>query len=198
MRKWLERVRRSCRRDSLVVDAFPARAARAAGPRAAVIDALESRLLFAVPAGFAETKVVGNLVNPTHMTFAPDGRLFVSEKSGKLRIIKNGNLLSTPFLTVPVSTLGERGLQGVAFDPDFASNGHLYVFYTATSPNVHNRVSRFTANGDTAVEGSQKVLLDLNNPSAAYNHNGGRCTSGPTASSTSRSATTPTPPTPSR
>jgi molecular chaperone DnaK len=59
------------------------------------------------------------------MAFAPDGRLFVTEKTGKLRIIKNGVLLPTPFLTVPVTSDNERGLIGVTFDID--ANGILNV-----------------------------------------------------------------------
>jgi glucose/arabinose dehydrogenase len=107
------------------------------------------------------------------MAFAPDGRLFVCEQGGRLRVIKNGVLLSTPFLTVSTDSSGERGLLGIAFDPDFANNQFIYVYYTATTPAVHNRVSRFTANGDVAVPGSETILLDLNNLTAANNHNGG-------------------------
>ena len=55
------------------------------------------------------------------MQFAPDGRLFVCEQGGRLRVIENGVLLTTPFLTVTVSSAGERGLLGVAFDPNFAT-----------------------------------------------------------------------------
>jgi glucose/arabinose dehydrogenase len=86
--------------------------------------------------------------------------------------------LSTPFLTVTVSSTGERGLLGVAFDPDFAVNQYVYVYYTATTPAIHNRVSRFTANGDVAASGSEVVLLDLENLSAT-NHNGGGLAFGP-------------------
>ena len=107
------------------------------------------------------------------MAFAPDGRIFVSEQAGKLRVIKNGQLLTTPFLTVTVNSSGERGLLSVTFDPNFASNNFFYVYYTATTPAIHNRISRFTANGDKAVAGSEVVLLDLNNLSSATNHNGG-------------------------
>lgn len=107
------------------------------------------------------------------MAFAPDGRLFVCEQEGTLRVIKNGSLLPTPFLTVGVNSSGERGLLGVAFDPDFAQNRFVYIYYTATSPNIHNRVSRFTANGDVAAGGSETVLLNLNPLSSATNHNGG-------------------------
>ena len=131
-----------------------------------------------VATGFSETLVASGLSSPTAMPFAPDGRLFVAEQGGRLRVIKSGVLLPTPFLTVTVSSVGERGLLGVAFDPQFATNQFVYVYYTATSPNVHNRISRFTANGDVAATGSQKILLDLNILSST-NHNGGALAFGP-------------------
>jgi len=131
-----------------------------------------------LPAGFSETLVATGLSNPTAMQFAPDGRLFVCEQGGRLRVIKDGALLSTPFLSVTVSSSGERGLLGVAFDPDFGVNQFVYVYYTATTPAIHNRVSRFTANGDVAAAGSEVVLLDLENLSAT-NHNGGALAFGP-------------------
>jgi glucose/arabinose dehydrogenase len=132
-----------------------------------------------LPTGFTETRVASGLSNPTAMAFAPDGRLFVCQQGGQLRVIKDGALLPTPFLTVTVSSAGERGLLGVAFDPDFATNRFVYVYYTATTPAVHNRISRFTANGDVAVAGSEVVILDLDNLSSATNHNGGAMHFGP-------------------
>jgi glucose/arabinose dehydrogenase len=132
-----------------------------------------------LPTGFAETQVATGLSSPTAMAFAPDGRLFVCQQGGQLRVIKNGTLLAAPFVTVTVSSSGERGLLGVTFDPDFASNHFVYVYYTATTPAVHNRVSRFTANGDVAVPGSETILLELNNLSSATNHNGGALHFGP-------------------
>jgi glucose/arabinose dehydrogenase len=74
------------------------------------------------------------------MALAPDGRVFVCEQAGTLRVIKNGALLTTPFVTVTVNSSGERGLLGVAFDPNFASNQLVYIYYTATMPTVHNRI----------------------------------------------------------
>jgi glucose/arabinose dehydrogenase len=106
------------------------------------------------------------------MQFAPDGRLFVCEQGGQLRVIKDAALLPAPFVSVTVSSAGERGLLGVAFDPNFATNHFVYVYYTATTPAAHNRISRFTANGDVAVAGSEVVILELDNLSAT-NHNGG-------------------------
>src|SRR5262249_51241036 len=132
-----------------------------------------------LPAGFAETEVVTGLSAPTAMAFAPDGRLFVAEQGGSLRVIKNGTLLADPFVTVPVDSAGERGLLGVAFDPAFASNAYVYVYYTPTPPTVHNRVSRFPAAGDVAVPGSEVPILDLDDLSAATNHNGGAIHFGP-------------------
>ncbi|RKH14704.1 DUF4215 domain-containing protein [Corallococcus sp. CA053C] len=123
-------------------------------------------------ANFADSVFVSGLEGPTTMTFAPDGRLFVSEKNGSLRIVENGQLLPTPFLTLSVDNDNERGLMGVAFDPNFASNHYLYVYYTSIDGSIHNRVSRFTANGNVAVPGSELVLADLPTLDAA-NHNGG-------------------------
>jgi glucose/arabinose dehydrogenase len=126
-----------------------------------------------VPSGFVDSVYVDLPSDATAMQFAPDGRLFVCQQSGKLRVVQNGRLLTTPFLTVPVDASGERGLLGVAFDPDFERNNFVYVYYTARTPTIHNRVSRFTANGNVAVAGSEVVLLNLNTLSAARNHNGG-------------------------
>ncbi|MBK7792424.1 MAG: PQQ-dependent sugar dehydrogenase [Betaproteobacteria bacterium] len=134
-----------------------------------------------LPPGFTESQFGGvwaNIANGTAMAFAPDGRLFVGQQSGALRVIRNGLLLTTPFVTIPVDSTGERGLLGVAFDPDFASNHYVYVYYTTPSAPIHNRVSRFTANGDVAVAGSETVILDLDNVTAT-NHNGGALHFGP-------------------
>ena len=127
-----------------------------------------------LPPGLQDALFVSGLANPTAMQFAPDGRLFVTLQSGQLRVIKNGALLPTPFLTLPVDSTGERGLLGVAFDPDFAANQFVYVFYTAVTPAAHNRISRFKANGDVVdTSVAEVVLLDFDNLSSATNHNGG-------------------------
>ena len=131
-----------------------------------------------VPSGFTDTLIASGLAKPTAMAFAPDGRLFVCEQGGTLRIIKNNALLSTPFVSLTVSSLGERGLLGVTFDPNFATNKFVYVYYTATTPTIHNRVSRFTASGDVALAGSETILLDLETL-GANNHNGGAIHFGP-------------------
>ena len=129
-----------------------------------------------LPAGFAETRVATGLASPTAMAFAPDGRLFVAQQGGALRVIKNGALLAQPFLTLSVNSSGERGLLGVAFDPNFATNNFVYVYYTTSTSPIHNRLSRFTAsaaNADVVAAGSEVQLLNLPTLSSATNHNGG-------------------------
>jgi glucose/arabinose dehydrogenase len=127
--------------------------------------------------GFVETQIPG-ISSPTAMAIAPDGRIFVCQQTGALRVIKNGVLLANPFMTLTVNSSGERGLLGVAFDPNFTTNNFIYVYYTATTPTIHNRVSRFTANGDQVSPGTELMILDL--PTlGATNHNGGAIHFGP-------------------
>jgi glucose/arabinose dehydrogenase len=148
---------------------------------ASIVCALLAALVFSpltaatLPAGFTETSLTGALANPTALAFTPDGRALVTEQGGRLRVVKNGALLTQPFLTVTVNSSGERGLLGVAVDPQFTANGYIYVYYTTSGSPIHNRVSRFTANSsnpDVAAAG-ETVLLDLPALSSATNHNGG-------------------------
>ncbi len=145
---------------------------------AATLSVVEARAA-TLPPGFDETLVSGGLINPTTMALAPDGRLFVCEQGGTLRVIKGGVLLPTPFVSLPVDSAGERGLLGVAFDPAFATNQFVYVYHTVGGSPAHNRVSRFTAGGDVAAPGSELVILELEPLSGATNHNGGAIHFGP-------------------
>lgn len=97
------------------------------------------------PPRFKDTVYADGLTLPTTMEFAPDGRLFVSEKGGDLRVIKDGELLPSPFASIQVNSEDERGLMGIAFDPDFESNGNVYVYHTTSSSPIHNRVLKLTA-----------------------------------------------------
>ncbi len=132
-----------------------------------------------LPAGFTEVQVANGLASATAMAFSPDGRLFVCLQGGQLRVISNGSLLAAPFVTVTTTASGERGLLGVTFDPNFASNQFVYVYYTVPGSPAHNRVSRFTASGNIAVPGSETIILELDNLSGATNHNGGAIHFGP-------------------
>ena len=131
-----------------------------------------------LPTGFTETRIEG-ISAATALELAPDGRAFVCEQRGNVRVIKNGVLLPDPFLTVDVQSYQERGLIGIQFDPDFAANRRVYVYYTALAPTFHNRLSRFTADGDVTVPGSEVVLLDLPTLGESGWHNGGSMVFGP-------------------
>jgi glucose/arabinose dehydrogenase len=150
-------VERNSRRERLFAVAMTAVVALglgAATPRRAEASSL--------PPGFEQTDYMASGQRLTAMAWSPDGRLFVSEKTGALRVVKNGLLLSQPFLTVSTVTDSEKGLKGVAFDPSFASNGYIYVYYT-DPVSIKNKVSRFTtsaSNPDLADPNSEVVLVD--------------------------------------
>ncbi|HEV8268256.1 MAG TPA: PQQ-dependent sugar dehydrogenase, partial [Thermoanaerobaculia bacterium] len=134
------------------------------------------------PAGFVQETVASTIQTPTAFAFAPDGRIFVCEKGGNVRVVKNGTLLGTSFTTFTVDSAGERGLLGVAFDPQFTTNRYVYFYYTATTPAAHNRVVRVTAsavNPDVSDGVAAVTILDLDNLSGATNHNGGAIHFGP-------------------
>lgn len=124
----------------------------------------------------AET-VASGLRVPWALAFAPDGRLFFTERPGRLRVISNGQLQAAPVAQLPAVETAESGLMGLAVDPAFAQNGFLYVMYTFrdTAGGLHNRVSRLTESQGRAA--NEVVLLD--NLPAGSIHDGGRIKFGP-------------------
>jgi glucose/arabinose dehydrogenase len=145
------------------------------------VERLEPRNLFAtLPPGFADTLVAGGIDRPVALDFAPDERVFVTEQKGNVRVVKNGVTLPTPFAQLDAASNGERGADGIAVDPDFTTNHYVYVYYTAKAPRVHNRVVRFTADGDVAAAGSQTTIFEVDNlDPGSYIHNGGAMHFGP-------------------
>lgn len=126
--------------------------------------------------------VAGGLTNPVFVTAAPGDsqRLFVPQRAGLIRVIKDGAVLATPFLDLSAKTTtisGEMGLLGMAFHPEYATNGFFYVNYTDL--NGHTAVVRYTVSGDPQVAdaGSESVVLQFNQPDD--NHNGGMLFFGP-------------------
>ncbi len=129
------------------------------------------------------TRVAGGFSQPLLVTHAGDGsgRLFVVERGGLIRIVRNGAVDPQPFLDVStrVRTRGtEQGLLGLAFPPDYATRGHFYVNYTDKSGG-DTRVARYRigADPDVADPASAHVLLRQSQPYA--NHNGGHLAFGP-------------------
>lgn len=126
---------------------------------------------------FRVETVASGLTVPWSLAFAPDGRLFVSERPGRVRILDVASGTSTLALTVEgVFAQGEGGALGVALDPQFAENGHLYLYHSATAGNAAvNRVVRYREVSGALVE----RLVVLDNIPAAGIHNGGRIRFGP-------------------
>ncbi|MDO8250429.1 MAG: PQQ-dependent sugar dehydrogenase, partial [Rhodoferax sp.] len=128
----------------------------------------------AVPAGFTKDEsYVTGLNLATALAQAPDGRLFIAQQGGALRVFKAGQLLLLPFVQLAVDASGERGLIGVTLHPQFPAIPHVFVHYTTSVGGTHNRISRFTALGDVTLPSSEQVLVDLPPLSGATNHNGG-------------------------
>jgi glucose/arabinose dehydrogenase len=129
-----------------------------------------------VPAGFSQRTVMRRLPRATDMAFAPDGRLFVTLKSGVVRFRRtNGSVGTLLNFSRKVNDTGERGLLGVAVDPRFASNHHLFLVYThratGTQP-IHNRLVRVTVRDGRLAPGSERLLFRFNGQRAT-NHVGG-------------------------
>jgi glucose/arabinose dehydrogenase len=127
--------------------------------------------------GFGLSLFAGNLTLPTALQEAPDGRLFVTEKGGSIRVVQSdGTLLAAPALTINVETKSERGLLGITIDAEFATNHFVYVYYTVPpatlAGNANNRISRFTMVGNTINPNTEFVLEDLD-PTPNSHHNGG-------------------------
>jgi glucose/arabinose dehydrogenase len=126
-------------------------------------------------------QVESGLSFPLYLTApAGDARLFIVEKGGAIRIVKDEALLPAPFLSLAdrVSTSGEQGLLGLAFDPAYATNGRFVVHYTDVSGNTVVSMFRVsTADPDLADPASESVLLTVEQPFT--NHNGGQILFGP-------------------
>jgi len=162
---------------------------------------LEERTLLAnLPAGFTEAAVATGLSNATAMEFAPNGDLWVLEQGGAVKRFRSGSTSADVvgnLGALGISSSGERGVLGIAFDPQYATNKSVYVYYTSLSPVTHNRISRFTVNdgnsadyyfagtsGQGADAGSSGTptadpIFDLDPLSGATNHNGGAIHFGP-------------------
>ncbi|HLG70441.1 MAG TPA: PQQ-dependent sugar dehydrogenase, partial [Chloroflexota bacterium] len=120
--------------------------------------------------------VATNLRAPWALDFAPDGRVFFTERPGRIRVIQNGVLQPQPWATLNVTEQpgSEWGLLGLVLDPNFASNHYVYVYYTAAGGGP-NRVVRMIDQGGSGV--MDATLID--GIPAGSNHNGGRIKFGP-------------------
>lgn len=114
---------------------------------------------------------------PWALAFLLNGDILVTERIGRVRIIKNGNLQEKPITTIAIKQTGESGLHGIAVDPDFNVNNFVYIYYTylSDSNNSLNRVSRFIFQNNSLTD--EKIIVDKI-PGAIF-HDGGRIKFGP-------------------
>jgi glucose/arabinose dehydrogenase len=130
------------------------------------------------PGGPRIATVVDGAEFPTNMAFAPDGRLFYTEKeTGRIRVVQDGRLLDEPFATLPVDGGGESGLLGLALDPNFADEPFVYAYFTS-SEDGRNHIVRIRAeDGDPNRGGAPENMITLLTASGI--HNGGDLAFGP-------------------
>ena len=145
------------------------------------IDHFDQRRLLTASDGtrFRAEVVATDLVVPWSLVFAPDGRAFVTERPGRVRVIVDGQVLAEPALTLPDTyAVWEAGVMGIVLDPEFSSNGHIYLLYTRNRPGglpPVNTVVRYREVENTLAEAV--VLLD--EMPADRIHDGGRLRFGP-------------------
>lgn len=130
---------------------------RSAGQAAAGSDPLGS---ISLPAGFIIDRIAAGITGATALAIAPDGAIFICEQTGSIRVVKNGSLLPKPFLSIEVDSRWERGVIGIALDPNFSTNRFVYINYVKARQYPHHRISRFTAVGDFAAPTSELVLFE--------------------------------------
>lgn len=135
---------------------------------------------FPDPSAYSWVQIIDGLTRPVDIQFPDDssGRMFVLEQPGRIRIVEDGRLLSSPYLDIrdKVGSSGdEQGLLGLAFHPNFKDIPFFYLNYTDLDGNTV--IARFKGNGDTADPASEKVILQVLQPFP--NHNGGGMLFGP-------------------
>ncbi len=119
---------------------------------------------------------IENLEIPWSLIFLSDTRALVSERPGRIRIIKDGSLMNKPYAVLDVADEGEGGLMGIAVHPSFPESPFIYAMYTYRKEgNLYNRVIRLRDAGNSGI--LDKVIID-DIPGARF-HNGGRIGFGP-------------------
>ena len=123
-------------------------------------------------ADFQTSPIISTGLNsPTGLQFSPDGRLFILERAGKVKIYKNGQLLPNIFVDLNSVSSGDRGLIGIAFDPDYSANHYVYFYFTSSIDN-HNRIVRYDASSDVS-SGAGTTIYTTNYNSDGLHVGGG-------------------------
>ncbi|MBI3833544.1 MAG: PQQ-dependent sugar dehydrogenase [Planctomycetes bacterium] len=152
----------------------------AGGPIAFATIFMVSQVTSGAPTPLTTVRVASNLSQPLFVTHAPDdsSRLFIVQQTGQIKILTGGSILPTNFLNVSslITIGGERGLLGLAFHPQYASNGFFFVDYTDLSGNTVIARYSVSANPDVA-NPTETAVLKIIQPFS--NHNGGWIAFGP-------------------
>ncbi|MFO8065377.1 MAG: PQQ-dependent sugar dehydrogenase [Spirochaetia bacterium] len=119
---------------------------------------------------------IEDLAAPWSLVFLPDGRALVSERPGRIRLIRDGDPVDEPYLELDVAAVGEGGLMGLEVHPDFPDEPYIYAMYTyRQGGDLYNRVQRFRDEGSTA-EPDEIIIDEI--PGSRF-HDGGRLGFGP-------------------
>ena len=134
----------------------------------------------AAATGVTVTEVATGLDTPWELAFAPDERIFVTERPGRLRVIENGVLRAELVATVPeVTEQGEGGLLGLVLDPGYATNGTIYLYHTYRAAGLRNRVISYRVQDTAGARGLTDPRVVIDNIPGGSTHNGGRIAFGP-------------------
>nr|MDT0657493.1 ThuA domain-containing protein [Micromonospora sp. DSM 115978] len=125
---------------------------------------------------FEKITLDSNTSNPMELDIAPDGRVFYVERDGRVQIVKPDTGTTVTAIDLDVFTGNEDGLIGIRLDPDFATNGWVYLYYARNDGVARNLLSRFTVTGDTIELASERVVLQVDTQRATCCHAGGSMT----------------------
>lgn len=134
--------------------------------------------VLALPDNFFKSTLAEGFNEPTDFDIASDGTIFIIEKAGMIKIIKNGavsNFINSP---LPVNSQGERGLLGLTLDPNFNNNRSIYIFYVNNNP-LEYHISKITESNGKMVVGSEIVIFKTSTNPDGKTHIGGGLNYGP-------------------
>ncbi len=134
------------------------------------------------PSGFQATVIADTQIfAPTLMAFTPEGHIVIAGQNGKVKVWSGSAVSTTPYLSLTVATTSDRGVLGIAFDPNYAANHYVYVYYHRPTPAIHGVISRFVVNpnGLSANAATETVLYEMDSLDIDGVHTGGSLQFGP-------------------
>ena len=134
------------------------------------------------PSGF-QAKIIANsqIFAPTLMSFTPEGHIVIAQQNGKVKIWSGSTVSTTAYLSLTVESTSDRGIFGIAYDPNYATNHYVYVYYHRPTPTIHGVISRFVVrpNGLSVDPATETVLYEMDSLNLNGVHTGGSLQFGP-------------------